>query len=183
MADTDAELDRIRLGDTQAFGRWLARTERAIRLSLKSFETDVDTEAVLQEALLRVWKAAARVRKAGPDSLLRYAITTARHVAVDEIRRTGREVPFDTIEAPEEIADTRPWPGDPLLRQRIEECFDSLPARPKAALGARLRDGGGRPDRVLAAREGMSLNTFHQNFGRARRLMADCLASHGVTLP
>jgi RNA polymerase sigma-70 factor (ECF subfamily) len=66
---------------------------------------------------------------------------------------------------------------------RIRDCFGSLPGRPKAALGARMQDGGILPDRTLAERCRMKLNTFHQNIGRARRLMAECLEAHGVVPP
>ena len=38
------------------------------------------------------------------------------------------------------------------------------------------------PDRSLAERVGMKLNTFLQNVTRARRLLADCLRRRGVDL-
>jgi RNA polymerase sigma factor (sigma-70 family) len=180
--DTDAELDAIQAGDTEAFARWFSMVEHDIRLSLRGFGTRVDTEAVFQEAMLRVWNAARHVVKRGPHSLLRYAITTARRAAIDEIRRAGHEVPLDAPETPE-MEDPHPAAADPFLMARIRDCFGSLPGRPKAALGARMQDGGILPDRTLAERCRMKLNTFHQNIGRARRLMAECLEAHGVVPP
>jgi RNA polymerase sigma-70 factor (ECF subfamily) len=77
--------------------------------------------------------------------------------------------------------DARP-PPDPLLRRHIEECKERLPDRPAQALDARLGAAGGERDDHLAATLGMRLNTFLQNFTRARKLLADCLSAHGVNL-
>ena len=69
--DTDVELLAIAAGDADAFARWLARTERPLRRSLARFATVSDTEAVLQEALLRVWQIAPRCPGDGrPHGLL-----------------------------------------------------------------------------------------------------------------
>lgn len=61
-------------------------------------------------------------------------------------------------------------------------CRDELPEKPAAALMARLHAGGCDPDEVLAERLGMRLNTFLQNFTRARKLLAECLEARGVDL-
>ena len=47
-------------------------------------------------------------------------------------------------------------------------------------MGARFDDGGARHDRELAARLGMTLNTFLKNIGRARKLLIECLERRGV---
>ena len=47
-------------GDAQAFGRFLAGAEQRLRRALASFAARVDTEAVLQESLLRLWQIAPR---------------------------------------------------------------------------------------------------------------------------
>ena len=65
-------------GDKDAFAAWLAGAERPVRISLRSFAVKVDTEAVLQEALLRVWQVAPRVRPDGrSNALLRFALRSA----------------------------------------------------------------------------------------------------------
>jgi DNA-directed RNA polymerase specialized sigma24 family protein len=64
----------------------------------------------------------------------------------------------------------------------IERCRERLPPQPRRALDARLLGAGGVPDRTLAERLGVRLNTFLQNVTRARRLLAECLRSHGVKL-
>ena len=55
MSNLDVYLDAIRAGDAVAFGHWAAGAEARMRLSLTSFARVVDTEAVVQETLLRVW--------------------------------------------------------------------------------------------------------------------------------
>ncbi|NWG12555.1 MAG: VWA domain-containing protein, partial [Acidobacteria bacterium] len=66
-------------------------------------------------------------------------------------------------------------------RARLEEGIESLPPQPRLALAARL-DSDGLPDRELAERLRMRLNTFLQNIVRARRGMERCLEGRGVRL-
>jgi RNA polymerase sigma-70 factor (ECF subfamily) len=182
MHDLDQHLAAIRAGDPDAFALWVAAVEATLRLGLRSFAAAVDTEAVLQETLLRVWQVAPRfVADGRPNGLLRLAVRIARNLAVSERRRL-RAGPVDPA-ALEEPPDGVPVvTTDPLLRRTIELCREQLPARPAQALQARLAAGGSEPDQVLAERLSMRLNTFLQNFTRARRLLADCLRRHGVDL-
>lgn len=180
--DEALELAAIGAGDRDAFARWMARAERPLRLSLRAFAARVDVEAVLQETLLRVWNGAVRVVPDGrPESLLRFGQRVARNLAISELRR-ARVAP-EEMEALDRMlasAAPMPTPPDPILRSRIHRCKEALPARPAAALEARLDDGGARPDAALAASLDMTLNTFLQNFGRARRALLECLEKLGV---
>ena len=176
MIDLDVHLTQIVAGDADAFARWLGAAEQTVRLSLASFATVVDVEAVLQESLLRVWQVAPRfVADGEPNGLLRLAIRIGRNLAVSELRRT-RTQPVEDIEP--HLPEVRPIEPDPMLRQAILECRDMLPAKPRQALDARLE--GGDEDRTLAERLGMQLNTFLQNFARARKLLAECLGKRGI---
>ena len=184
----DDLLPAIGAGDAMAFARWLAGAEGRLRDSLRSFAARVDTEAVLQEALIRVWQVAPRFVPDGrPDGLVRLAIRIARNVAVSELRR-NRLDPVE-VEALERAADDRdglsPGPdraADPMLRRTIEDCRRQLPARPAAALAARLESDRAEPDERLAEGLRMRTNTFLQNVTRARRLLAECLRRRGVDL-
>ena len=60
MTDLDRHLPGILAGDSSAFATWMAGAEPRLRASLRSFAVQVDTEAVLQETLLRVWQVAPR---------------------------------------------------------------------------------------------------------------------------
>ena len=152
-----------------------------MRLSLRSFAAVVDVEAVLQESLLRVWQVARRFEPDGkPNGLFRLAIRIARNLAISEVRRTrsAAAAPADVEDLEE--ASTEPHEVDPMLRRAIVDCRANLPPKPRQALDARLASAGGADDTDLAESIGMKLNTFLQNFTRARQLLADCLRKKGV---
>lgn len=178
------DLDEVALaiasGDTDAFAWWLARAEAPLRRSLGSFAGHVDVEAVLQESLLRIWQLAPRFRPDGkPNGLLRLARRIARNLALDALRREQATLAPPRDDDEEAIEPIAP---DPFLRAMIERCRHLLPARPRTAIDARIRSGGADPDRALAERIGMQLNTFLQNVTRARKLIAQCLEQRGIRL-
>jgi RNA polymerase sigma factor (sigma-70 family) len=180
--DLDVHLAAIVAGDAAAFGRWLAAAEPTVRDTLRSFATVVDVEAVLQEALLRVWQVAPRFEPDGrPNGLVRFGIRIARNLAVSELRRT-RARPVEPGDLEDRLPEVRPTAPDPMLRRAITECRDKLPAKPRQALDTRLASAGARDDLELATSVGMRVNTFLQNFTRARQLLADCLRKRGIVI-
>lgn len=180
--DLDVHLTGILARDTMAFARWMSACEPSVRESLRSFAAVVDVEAVLQEALLRVWHASPRFVPDGqPNALLRFAVRIARNLAISEIRRTKAR-PTDDEALERMTPPAEPAPPDPMLRAAIAECHQRLPDKPRQALDARLQSEGSTDDVALAASLAMRLNTFLQNFGRARRLLAECLEKHGIRL-
>jgi DNA-directed RNA polymerase specialized sigma24 family protein len=133
----------------------------------------------VQETLLRIWQVAPRfVADGQPNGLLRLAVRIARNLAVSE-RRRARTQAIDPAALDEQQALTVAS-ADPLLRGVIELCRRQLEGKPAAVLEARL--AGGESDEALAARLSMRLNTFLQNFTRARRFLAECLRRRGVDL-
>lgn len=171
-------------GDAAAFARWASTVEQPLRLALRPFATTLDTEAVLQETLLRIWQVAPRFTHDGkPNALLRFAVRTARNVAVSEWRRQGKPEQLEALEhhlgAGAALAPVTP---DPHLREQLGKCREKLPGKPQAALDQRLSSEGSEDDSVLAARLGMSLNTFLQNFTRARKFLKECLEKAGINL-
>ncbi len=180
--DLDIHHDRIIAGDADAFARWLASAEPALRATLRSFAQQVDTEAILQEGLLRVWQYAGRVeRDGGGNSLLRYGARVCQNLAIDEARRNQRAATEPIELSPEPVAP-RVRPPDPKLMKHLEECLGKLPSRPSSAIKARLQCGATVDDHHLAASCEMKLNTFLKNVGRARQLLVRCLEGHGVKL-
>jgi len=182
--DLDEYAEAIGAGSEEAFALWLARAERAIRASLRSFATNVDTEAVFQEACLRIWMAARWfVPGDRPNGLLRLAVTIARNLAKTEAVRRGREAPLP--DDPTEIPDpaTLVSPADPFLVRAVRKCIEKLPPRPRQAIGARLQNRGRLPDQALARSLNMRPNTFLQNVTRARRLLEECLQRAGIEVP
>lgn len=183
MIDLDVHLTAIAVGDDRAFAAWLAGAEPQIRRSLSGFAAQVDTEAVLQEALLRVWQVAPRFRPDGrPNGLLRLGVRIARNRTVSELRR--RHVPPATTEELSRLAEETaidPVEPDPLLRAALERCREQLRGPPARALASRLA-GAVRSDRDSARELGMKLNTFLQNVRRARQALVRCLERAGIHL-
>ena len=186
MIDIDRLTDAIVAGDTTAFGDFMARTEGTLRDSLRGFAGHVDTESVVQETFLRIWQVAPRFQHDGKQNgLLRLAMRIARNLAISEVRRlrTGQGYTDDLYhqtQALQQGAGQRP--PDPLLRQAIDGCRQRLPSKPARALAQRLQSAGGLADSALAARVGMTRNTFLQNFTRARKFLAQCLKECGIDL-
>jgi RNA polymerase sigma factor (sigma-70 family) len=179
--DFDTLLPAIVAGDADAFGRFIAGIEIDLRRSLRPFAARVDIEAVLQEALLRVWQSAARIVPDGrPQALVRFSMRVARNLAISEIRKKRELLPGDD-EVAEAFDDAEVAPPDPMLRRLIHDCFEKLPPQPKMVLGMRLENRGAEPDLKLAEEAGMKLNTFLQNVTRARKLLGECLEHKGVT--
>ncbi|CAN5526257.1 hypothetical protein BH09MYX1_BH09MYX1_44670 [soil metagenome] len=181
--DFDVYATRIAAGDAAAFSQWIAACERPLRLSLRSFAARVDVEAVLQEALLRTWQVAPRLeRDERPNALLRLSLRIARNLAIDEVRR-ARTVAIgdDDLDASLAFA-TDVAPPDPILRSTIVRCVQKLPEKPRQAFDARAGSACAEPDATLALGLKMTINTFLQNFARARKLLADWLCAPGVDL-
>ena len=180
--DLDIHLAAIVAGDRRAFAMWLSGAEMNVRESLRSFAAVVDVEAVLQEALLRVWQVAPRFEHDGrPNGLVRLGVRIARNLAISEVRRT-RSTPVDPPTLEELETGIAPYTPDPLLREAIVDCRNKLPPKPRQVLDSRLASGGGQDDEELAESIGMRLNTFLQNFTRARALLAECLKKRGILI-
>lgn len=207
MIDLDVYLPGIAARSEAAFTLWLAGAEGSLRRSLGRFAASVDTEATLQETLLRIWQVAGRCRPDGqPNALLRLAARIARNLALDEIRSRRGVVPAvagpagaggtpgaggSGVNGPGADGPAGPGadpidpepPPDPILRRHIQRCLDRLRGAPRRALLLRLQSAGRQSDRDLAAHLKMRLNTFLQNVTRARRLVALCLERSGISMP
>jgi DNA-directed RNA polymerase specialized sigma24 family protein len=116
------------------------------------------------------------------DGLLRLASRIVRNLAISEARRfrtvpTGFDDggPLEPTIGPANLPDT-------AVRAAFSLCRDKLPARPRAAIDARLQADGAQDDHQLAEALRMRTNTFLQNITRARRLLADCLRRAGIDL-
>ena len=180
--DSDLELPAIQQGDADAFARWLVGAEPPLRAGLRKFAAVVDTEAVLQEALLRVWQVAPRCAGDGrPHALLRLAMRIAQNLAIDEARRHRLVPTAFGDELPEPSVEPANAP-DEAVRAAVQRCLEKLPPQPARAITMRLADGARGSDHELASGCGMTTNTFLQNVTRARKLLAECLQRSGVDL-
>lgn len=179
MTSIDEAFARTQAGNHDGFAAWVRLCEPSVRESLRSFAARVDTEAVVQETLLRMWVVAPTLELDGENASRAFACRVARNLALSEARRT-RAATFDPIEPPLDASVPPDSPSDEGLLARIRECFAALGGKPKTALRARVDSGGLVRDAALAERLGMTLNTFLQNIVRARKSMDECLRRHGV---
>lgn len=184
MTALDDAYRRAGAGDAEAFTEWTGGVEMRLRAALRSFARRVDVEGIVQEGLLRMWVLAPTIDLEGENASLRYALRIVRNLALREAERESVLDPLDEEEIERtEKGTAAPDPSsDPALREAILDCLDRLPGKPRRALAARLGCQGAEPDRALAEKLRMSLNTFLQNIVRARRHLAACLESRGVSL-
>lgn len=178
ILDVDNYALAIAQKDRNAFAAWMSHCESPLRLSLATFARVVDTESVLQETLIRVWNVAPHFEPDGkPNGLFRLAVRIGRNLAISELRKRKHDAaPYE--EGREAGGE---WsPPDPMLKKKIRECYGALPDAPRNVLLARLQSAGGDADEVLADRLRMKLNTFLQNFTRARKFIAECLKKAGI---
>jgi RNA polymerase sigma factor (sigma-70 family) len=174
--DLDRYLPAIAAGDKTAFAAWMAGAVPTLHRRLRSFAEWVDTEAVLQAALLKTWDIAPRITPDGRrNSLLRWAAWRVRLDALSSLRAR----PLEQLDDEPVDGSVEPEPPDPLLRALIERCFADLPEGRRRVLEARLLTHGCVPDRDLAVSLGLQLNTFHQTMKRARESLQRCLEQRG----
>jgi DNA-directed RNA polymerase specialized sigma24 family protein len=180
-SETDTLYARVRERDKVAFGQWMGRVERPIRASLARFARAVDVEAIVQETLLRMWIVATEGLRdlQGPDASLRFAVGMARNLARAEARRNGRLQFLPPEDLPEVSRDPEPVP-DPGLAAAIRDCVANLSPKLRTVLNERVYGGPFHPDRVLADRLQMRLNTFLQSVVRGRAQIRTCLEKKGV---
>jgi DNA-directed RNA polymerase specialized sigma24 family protein len=183
MSELDDAYLRAQSGDAVGFENWVRRVELPLRMSLRSFARQVDTEAIIQEGLLRMWVLAPTLALEGENASLRYALRVVYNLALHEAKRLQRFVPLDLegTGVPSELTVEPEPPIDPGLRKAISDCISRLSKQARNALLARLH-GGLEPDRALADRLSMRLNTFLQNVIRARQHVAQCLESRGISV-
>jgi len=190
MGEPEVTLDdlfRRIAGDEGAFTAWMRAVEVPLRAKLRSVSSEVDVEAMVQEALLRMWGIAHSGRTLeGPDASFRLARAVVRNVVNEELRRLRRHGGPPADPWPEgdevEIAGPASEPPDPLLRRIILGCLDKVPGIPAQAIRARIELGHLLSDRGIAVRLQMRTNTLLKNIGRARRFLAQCLEENGVRL-
>lgn len=121
---------------------------------------------ITSETFLRAWTSTSPIRE---DTVKSYLFTIARHLVLEEWRRTAR-----LEELPEAVAADTPDPGAQSDAQatlrRVLRALRSMPAIDRAALLLRVRDGLSYEE--IAAALDLSLSNAKVKVHRARLKLA-----------
>jgi len=167
-----------------ASARWYADEVQVHAATLRAwlrgnYPVLTDPDNLVQEALSRVWRAGQDSAIRSPKALL---FTTARHLALDELRRR-QIVRIDSIA---EIADLSvlgdgvPAPETVAHREELHlltEAIQSLPPRCRQVLTLRKL---GLSQREIAARLGISEHAAESQIAHGVRALARKLARFGL---
>jgi RNA polymerase sigma factor (sigma-70 family) len=140
-------------GDAAAFDRLYARHEAALYRFVRRLlgrELERQADEVFQDTWLRVVQSRERFSADGAASFRTWLFTLAHHRAIDQLRKSGREVSLTTEDGRDDDAPFTPagepwldWPApgsaaadDRLFWRRAGErllgCLDELPAPQRA---------------------------------------------------
>lgn len=142
--------------------------DKIFRLALRIVASRAEAEDITQETLLRLWKKRAELPEI--DSVEAYALTMARHLALDAVEKKDNTllpldeavcpVPDATPSTPERMAadERRAWVGRLVSR---------LPEKQRTVM--HLRDVEGRSYREIAAVMGIGESDVKVTLFRARQ--------------
>lgn len=174
--DTEAALlGRVRRGDVDAFEALCAEIEAPLfSYALRCVENRPDAEDVVQETLLRLFRA-ARLGKLNTAPRA-YAFSVAHNLAVDVVRRQRRVVFFESPPAPSAARSAE----QSLLRQQIGQALDDLPRHHRSAL--LLREFGGLSYAEIAQALDVSVGEVKVWIYRARKRLSTLVDRDGQYL-
>lgn len=138
-----------------------------------------DLHDLRQEAYIRVYEAAARCR---PFQAKAFLFATAKHLITDRVRRQ-RIVTIDTVGdldtldvIIDEISPERRLGARQELRV-LAQAFDRLPAKCRETVWLRRVDR--LPQKLVAARLGVTEKTVEKHLMKGMKLLAEALLSGG----
>jgi len=171
--------------DDLASARWFSEEVQvhagALRAWLRgSFPVLTDPENLVQESLTRVWRVRQTGRVESPKALL---FTTARHLALDELRRRKIAAiePLAEIDTLPVFDDSATAADTAARHQELElltQAIQSLPTRCRQVLT--LRKLHGLSQKEIAAQLGISEHTVEAQVANGVRGCAKFLARHGL---
>lgn len=196
--DDDALMRAFARGDARAFERLYARHHAALYRFLRRVlgrEAGTQADEVFQDTWLRVVHARERWSLQGA-TFRTWLFTLGHHRAIDQLRKSGREVSLDVDDAAGEpwqpdvdAAAWQAWPaaaGDEVedrafwraAGQRLLDCLDTLPAMQRSAFLMHHEDGLALEDLARALEVG-----FETAKSRLRYAMSKLRTCMGAYLP
>jgi RNA polymerase sigma-70 factor, ECF subfamily len=166
-----AVIRRVAEGDTVAFERvYDAFSGILYSLALRMLERPEDTEELLQEVFLKIWKDAEAYdpRRGVP---LAWAITITRHKAIDKIRSTTRRLRLYEAAEAEAKNNSVPLPqpvNDAESTENAQAVRESLGRlAPEVRESIELAFFGGLSHSQIASRLSLPLTTVKSRIRRA----------------
>ncbi len=168
-AEDAALMARIAAGDETAFRRFAdCHVGRMLQLAQSILGSAAEADEVAQEALLRVWRHAARwdSARSQPGTWVRTIVT---RLCVDRLRQRRHE----PIEAAQEVADPAPGAFEALSSRReaqaLRDALAGLPERQRVALTLFYQEE--LPGAEAAETLGLNLRAFWSLLERARQAL------------
>ena len=202
--DDDASMRAFAQGDARAFERLYARHHVALYRFVRRVlgrEAGTQADEVFQDTWLRVVNARERWAPQGA-SFRTWLFTLAHHRAIDQLRKSGRELSLDSADDGQAREPWQPagdafawqaWPAaaDPASAgsiedhafwraagQRLLDCLDTLPAVQRSAFLLHHEDGLALDDLARALEVG-----FETAKSRLRYAMSKLRTCMGAYLP
>ncbi|QBY02528.1 RNA polymerase sigma factor [Rhodophyticola sp. CCM32] len=191
MVQVDAELDQLEDGALMVLyangdqgaarvltGRLLPRV---LSHATRVLGDRAEAEDVAQEAMLRLWRAAADWRSDGAARPGTWLYRVTANLIVDRLRRSGRAVGLDTVAEPADDAESA---EAGLMRQGRMAALDAalarLPERQRQAVVLRHIEGVSNPE--IAAVLDISVEAVESLTARGKRALAVALAGQKEAL-
>lgn len=169
-------------GDVDALDVLYARyAGPAYSLAMRILGDPGQAEDVVQEAFVRVWKAAASFQ-ATRGSLRSWLLTIVRNRALDHLRGTTRE--RDEVELQFEVRaegeGSNPWRevSRSLERQAVRDALDALPGEQRQVI--ELAYYGGHTQQEIARMVGAPLGTIKGRTRLALEKLSSYLQGRGL---
>lgn len=166
----------------EAFATYvLPEVEVLLRVARSLTRNRADAEDLVQETLLRAYRAIDRFDGRHPRAWL---LTILRNARMNDLRRRRPEVVSEHDEVSERAARP-PWDGpeemviDGRFDEAVEAAFLALPERFRFVV--RLVDLDGLSYQEAAAASGVPVGTVMSRLHRARRRMRDQLVAAGFS--
>lgn len=164
---------RAQAGDHLAFeGLYRDHVGRVYALCLRLSADRGQAEELTQDVFVRVWEKLPTFRGESAFSswLYRLAVNAVLSQRRSEMRRTGRGISLDDVEAGMEPASRAPVPG---LSMDLDHAISRLPPGARAVFV--LHDVEGYEHQEIAELTGIAAGTSKAHLFRARRLLREWL--------
>ncbi|HEX5693677.1 MAG TPA: sigma-70 family RNA polymerase sigma factor [Arenimonas sp.] len=174
----ERDLPAAQRGDTVAYGRLVAATQRMVASVALAITRDLQTsEDIAQETFLTAWQRRGQLDN--PQSFLPWLRQVARNRAIDHVRaRRYRETPVDPLEHLSEVAaEPGHGPGEAHERseqaRQLAQALDEIPEASRDVLLLYYREGERSAD--VAALLGISDAAVRKRLQRGRDALREQL--------